>query len=94
MVLPSRARPDTATRVRELDRSWAERLAAEAELYERRERRAGLRRALLCLLLAAFVVAAGIAEFRYETDTRTRPRPDVRSPVWVTVTLPTSETRP
>jgi len=93
MVLPSRTQPDSATRVRELDRGWAERLAAEAELYARRERRSTLRRAALCLLLAFAVVIGGIAEFRYETDTRPRPIADPRSPVWVTVTLPKGETQ-
>lgn len=80
MVLPTRTPPDPALVMREIDPGWAERLQEEAARYERVERRAGWRRAGVCLVAAAVVVVLGLAGFHYETDWR-------RAPGWVTVSI-------
>ncbi len=86
MVLPARTPPDPAQLVREIDRSWAERLEAEAARYAQLDRHSGWRRAGACLLIALAVVVLGVSGLRYETDTRYAPVRNVKSPGWVTVT--------
>lgn len=86
MVLPTRTPPDPALLVREIDRSYAERLEAEAARFAALDRTGGWRRAGVCLLIAVTVVALGVTGFRYETDTRWAPVRNVKSPGWVTVT--------
>ena len=86
MVLPTRTPPDPAMLVREIDRSYAERLEAEAARYAQLDRHSGWRRAGVCLLIAVAVVVLGVTGFRYETDTRWAPRRNVTSPGWVSVT--------
>jgi hypothetical protein len=86
MVLPTRTPPDPALLVHEIDPSYAERLEADAERYAQLDQHSGWRRAGICLLIAAAVVAIGVAGFRYETDTRWAPMRNVKAPVWVTVT--------
>ncbi len=86
MVLPARTPPDPAPLVREIDRSWAERLEAEAARYEQLDRHSAWRRVGACLLIALIVVVLGVTGFRYETDTRYAPVQNVKSPGWVAVT--------
>lgn len=86
MVLPTRTPPDPAVLVREIDRSYAERLEAEAARYAALDRSWSWRRAWVCLLIAVAVVVGGMAGFRYETDTRWAPVKNVASPGWVRVT--------
>jgi hypothetical protein len=87
MALPRKGVPSLDERVRGVDREWAERLASDAERFERRERVAALRRAGVCLVLAGLVVWGGVEGFRYETDTRWAPVRHVVSPGWVRVTI-------
>ena len=86
MVLPTRTPPDPALLVREIDRSWADRLEAEAARFAALDRHSGWRRAGVCLLIAVAVVVLGVTGFRYETDTRWAPVRNVPSPGWVSVT--------
>lgn len=86
MVLPTRTPPDPALLVREIDRSYAERLEAEAARYAALDRHSVWRRAAACLLIALAVVVGGVVGFRYETDTRWAPVRNVASPGWVSVT--------
>ena len=67
MVLPTRTPPDPALLVREIDRSYAERLEAEAARYAALDRHSVWRRAAACLLIALAVVVGGVVGFRYET---------------------------
>jgi hypothetical protein len=87
MVLPTRTPADPALLVRKIDRDWDERLGAEAERYERMERRSALRRAGVCLVIAAAVVVLGLVGFGYETDTRMGWVYNIKSPGWVTTRI-------
>lgn len=78
---------DARLALRRLDPAFADRLGAEAERYERMQRRARLRLAALCIALAAAVVVGGLAGFGVETDTRLGPAWNIRSNGIVPVTI-------